>query len=347
MKGTAPPTVHAFFQELYFTDNPYIDNTLPSVVYEAKRGKVGGFLGAIRRKMSVCGQPIRVRFGGNFVVHPEVRGTVAAMRLLGTLMAGDQDISQTDSANDISRYLLERIGWRTIATFSVHWVRLLRPAQFAAYAASRQTSPAISSVLRFAAKPFCSFADNIAARLSFNPFRQIELDPRVHASDLDVETLLHCLDEFRGGYSLWPEYDLNSLQWLLSFMDRMPARGALRKVIIRDDGHKILGWYIYYAKPGAVGEVVQIGGGRQHLKDVLDHLFYDAWSRGVVALHGVVNSRLMPDFSLKNCVFTCRGGWALAHSRKPELIELLNRGDAFISRLDGEWCLDPGGRVTS
>jgi hypothetical protein len=240
---------------------------------------------------------------------------------------------------------VERIGWTTIVPFCIHWVRPLRPAHFAVYAASRLMGSTAASTVRLAAKPFCSVADSIAARLSFNPFRQI--DPIVHGADLDVETLLHCLDEFRGDYSLWPEYDLNSLQWLLSFMDRMPARGVLRKLVIRDDNEKILGWYIYYAKAGAVGEVVQIGGGRQHVKDILDHLFYDAWSRGVVALHGVVNSRLMPDFSLKNCVFTCRGGWALAHSRKPELIELLNRGDAFISRLDGEWCLDPGGRVTS
>jgi hypothetical protein len=50
----------------------------------------------------------------------------------------------------------------------------------------------------------------------------------------------------------------------------------------------------------------------------------------------------MVDLSDKNCFFTCRGGWMAAHSRKPELLELLNRGDAFLSRLDGEWCLGLG-----
>jgi hypothetical protein len=50
----------------------------------------------------------------------------------------------------------------------------------------------------------------------------------------------------------------------------------------------------------------------------------------------------MADFSDKSCFFTCRGGWAVAHSRKPEILEVLERGDAFLSRLDGEWCLNPG-----
>ena len=64
--------------------------------------------------MSVCGEPIRVAFGGNFVVDPQARSNLAGMRLLGTYMAGDQDLSQTDSANDVSRALLERFGFRTI-----------------------------------------------------------------------------------------------------------------------------------------------------------------------------------------------------------------------------------------
>jgi hypothetical protein len=337
-KGPSPPAVRSVFQELYFA-NPLIDKTFPSFVYEDHDRKLVGFLGLIARKMSLCGQPIRVAFAGNFIVHPEARGKLATARLTQAYMAGGQDISLTDSANNISRQIAERLGWKTIVPFSVHWVRPLRPAHCAAYAVSRLTGPAVSATLRLAAKPFCSVADSMASKLSFNPFRQTK--PRLQAAELDAETLLHCLTEFRGTYSLWPEYDLQSLHWLLSFMDRMPARGKLRKVVVRDDAQKIVGWYIYYVKPGAVGDVVQIGGEPQSIKGVLDHLFLDAWNDGMIALHGIVNNQQMADLSDKNCIFTCRGGWTVAHSRKPELIELLDRGDAFFSRLDGEWCLNP------
>ena len=338
--GSAPPAIQSFFQELYFT-NPWVDSSIPSLVYEGKSGRVVGFLGVTVRKMSLRGQPIRVAFGGNFVVDPEARSNLAGMRLLGAYMAGDQDLSQTDSANDVSRNLLERLGFRTIVPLSIHWARPLRPAHYAVYAMSRLTGPALSAGLRFAAKPFCSVVDSMATRLSSSPFRQTE--PILHGAELDVETLLQCLAKFRSGYSLWPEYDLHSLTWLLTFMDRLQTRGDLRKVVLRDDSQKIVGWYIYYVKPGEVGEVVQIGDERQFTKDILDHLFYDAWNHGVVGLHGTVPISLMGDFSEKHCFFACRGGWTVAHSRKPELLELLNRGDAFLSRLDGEWCLAPAG----
>jgi RimJ/RimL family protein N-acetyltransferase len=338
-RGPAPPAVRSFFQELYFT-NPWMDSSLPSLAYDEK-GKIVGFLGVVPRKMSVRGRSIRVAFGGGFMVDPKFRSTLAGLHLLNAYLAGGQDVSQTDSANDISRALLLRLGFTTILPFSVHWVRPLRPARYAAYVMSQLSRSALSTSLEFATRPFCSAMDGIASRLSSSPFRLTE--SRLQGAELDVETLLGCMSEFRSGYSLWPEYDLHSLNWLLTYMERMKAHGDLRKVVLRDDARRTFGWYIYYRDPGAIGEVVQIGGPRQFTKAVLDHLFYDAWSHGVIGLHGVVDRRLMDDFSEKNCLFTCRGGWTVAHSRNPELLALLNSGDAFLSRLDGEWCLAFGG----
>lgn len=338
-KRPVPPVVESNLRELYFT-NPWIDSTIPSLVYDTGGAKVVGFLGVIPRKMSLRGQVIRIAFGGNFVVHPESRTSLAGMHLLGTYMAGGQDLSQTDSANDLSRALLRRLGFRTILPFSIHWLRLLQPGHYAVHAISRLVGPALSACLRLASKPFCSALDGAAARLSSSPFRQVK--PRLQATELDIETLFRCLTEFRAGFSLWPEYEVQSLTWLLNFMERMRAYGDLRKVALRDDHGNVLGWYIYYRKARGVGEVVQIGGSRPFIKDILDHLFYDAWSHGAIAVHGVVDRRLMDEFSDKNCIFTCRGGWMLAHSRNPELLDLLDSGDAFLSRLDGEWCLGFG-----
>jgi len=339
-KGSPPPQVQSFLQELYFT-NPWIDSSLPSLVFE-EGGEIGGFLGVVPRRMSLRGEPVRVAFGGNFVVRPGFRNTLAGLHLLRTYMAGGQDLSQTDSANDVSRALLERLGFTTILAFSVHWIRLLRPARCLTYAISHSSETTLSSALEFASKPFCSALDSMATKVSFSPFRQT--GSQLQATELDVETLLGCLAEFRGGYSLWPEYDGRSLSWLLSFMERMKGHGdALRKLALRDDSGKILGWYIYYATQGGFGEVVQIGGARRHIKGILDHLFHDAWSRGAIALHGTVDRQWMDDFSAKYCFFTCRGGWMVAHSRKPRFMELLNSGDALLTRLDGEWCLAFGG----
>jgi hypothetical protein len=339
-KGAPPPAVQSFLRELYFT-NPWMDSSLPSLVYEEK-GKIAGFLGVIPRRMCLRGEPIRTAFGGNFVVHPEFRNTLAGLRLLRTYMEAGQDLSQTDSANDTSRALLERLGFTTILPYSLHWIRLLRPVRSLTYAMLRMGQSALSAALELASRPFCSAADVVAAKLPSSPFRQTESE--LQAGELDIATLLGCLSEVRAQYSLWPQYDERSLGWLLNFMERMKGHGnALRKFVLRDASGKIVGWYIYYATPNGFGEVAQIGGARQRMKSILDHLFHDAWSHGAIALHGILDRRLMDDFSDKNCFFTCRGGWMVAHSRKPELLQLLNHGDAFLTRLDGEWCLSFGG----
>ena len=335
-KGPTPPTVHSFLRELYFS-NPWIDDSLPSLVYDEK-GKIAGFLGVIPRKMSWKGQPVRIAFGGNFAVHPEFRTTLAGLHLLRTYMAGGQDLSQTDSANDTSRALLERLGFTTILPFSMHWIRLLRPARCLTHAISHLSESSLFSAIEFASQPICSALDRLAGRIASSPFRHPE--SRLHASELDVETLLGCLAEHRAGYSLWPEYDAPTMNWLLSFMERMKGYGdKMRRFLLRDETGAAVGWYIYYVKPGGFGEVVQLGGARKRIKEVLDHLFHDAWQHGVIALHGIVDRKLVDDFSEKYCFFTCRGGWMVAHSRKPDFLELLKSGDCFMSRLDGEWCL--------
>jgi len=339
-KDATPPAVHSFLFELYFR-NPWIDSSIPSLVYEEK-GRIAGFLGVIPRKMCYRGEPVRIAFGGNFVVHPDFRTTLAGLHLLRTYMAGPQDLSQTDSANDTSRALLERLGFTTVVPYSTYWVRLLRPVRSATYAIAHVAENALTSSLDFVLRPFSDIADRCAAKLSASPFRQVQSG--LQATELDVETLLSGLSEFRQGYSLWPDYDADSLHWLFAFMQKMKGHGEdLRRVILRDDSGKIVGWYIYYRTRGGFGGVAQMGGERKRIKEILDHLFHDAWSYGVIALQGIVERNLLADFSEKNCFFTCRGGWTVAYSRKPQLLEALNIGDAFLSRLDGEWCLALGG----
>jgi hypothetical protein len=159
--------------------------------------------------------------------------------------------------------------------------------------------------------------------------------------DLRLETLLDCFAECHKSYTLWPEYDAESLKWLLQFMQRNKKRGVLRGIKLRDEGRNMVGWYLYYVRPGAIGEVVQVCGKPDLYRNALGHLFQDAREQGVIALHGVAEYRKIADFSDQGCFFTCRGGWTLAHSRRSELLDILQRGDAFLSRLDGEWCLNP------
>jgi hypothetical protein len=46
---------------------------------------------------------------------------------------------------------------------------------------------------------------------------------------------------------------------------------------------------------------------------------------------------MVREMSALGCVFTNRGTHMQAHSRRKELIQALYSGDAFLSRLEGEW----------
>jgi len=322
------------FAELYFS-NPLVESATPSFVYVSSSGEILGFLGVTCRRMSLSGEPVRVALGGNFVVHPKARSGFAAARLLGAYMAGNHDLLLSDSANDVSRGIMERLGFQLIYPLSIHWSRAVRPSRYAAYFVSRKMGPKRFDAFQLATKPLCLVADKLLS--SFTPVKSL-----LSGTEMSSETLLECLVGFRKGYSLWPQYDLESLEWVLSFMQHRGRRGKYRRVAVHDEKQKIVGWYVYYIRPRGVAEVVQVGGVPEFSREIIRHLLRDAWEQGAIAVHGATECKKMADLSDEGCVFTCKGGWTLAYSRRPELIEVLQRGEGLLSRLDGEWCLDPG-----
>jgi len=334
--GPSPPALRSYLQEL-FLHNPWWNEALPSLVYQDHKGKIAGFLGVVPRRMLARGRPICVAFGSNFVVHPDNRSTLAGLHLVRAFLAGKQDLSISDSANDLTRKVLTRVGFSTALLYSIHWSRPLRPSLYTLYAMSRLRTSTFSGSFRGVCRSFCRVVDAIAARMPRSPLRQSA--PAISGEELDVDTLLACLSEFSGSQALQPEYDRYSLSWLLGFMGERKAYGDIRKVVLRNKDREVIGWYVYYIKRGGVGQVVQVGVRGNSTGDVLDHLFHDAWRHGAIALHGRLEVQFMQELADKSCFFFRRGDWTLVHSRNPELLEIIHSGDAFLTRLEGEWCL--------
>ncbi len=335
-EGPSPPALRSYFEKLFFC-NPWFDESLPSLVFEDDKEKLVGFLGVIPRPMSVRGEPLRAAFGSNLVVHPESRSTLAGLHLVKAYLAGAQDISLSDSANELTAKVQKGLGASTLLLESIHWSRPLRPCLYSLDAMSRLSKNKLTAVLKSLSKPLGMIVDNVVTKNNSSPFHQFT--PRLRSEDLSVESLLRCYSDFLCRYALRPEYDLESLGWLLDFMDQMKAYGELQRTVLRNERNEIVGWYIYYLKRGGVGEVVQIGGAKQSTADILRHLFFDAWKRGAIGLHGRLDAQLLEDLSGVGCFFYRRGGWMQAHSRRPELLQFIQGGEAFLTRLDGEWCL--------
>jgi hypothetical protein len=117
------------------------------------------------------------------------------------------------------------------------------------------------------------------------------------------------------------------------------GRGSLQKVAVRSADREVIGWFLYCVDHHGMGEVLQIGSKKTSVHEVLDHLFYHAWCSGAVALTGRLEPALMLELSAWRGLSHHRRYWTLIHSRSPELLEAVHCGDAFLTRLEGEWCM--------
>jgi hypothetical protein len=335
-QGPAPSSLKAYVDEL-FLRNPWVEASINSLVYEDSDGKIVGFFGVVPRPMLIQGKNVRLAFGSNFVVEAGSRASFAAMQLVNAFMKGPQDISITDSATEGARQLLRSLGFTVVPIYSLLWARPLRPSLYALHGAARLKKNKSIATLGTLASPLCHVGDYLAATIKLSPFHQ-KVSP-LKAEALDTDTLIQCLARIPFKHWLVPQYNRESLEWVLKFVEKRNAYGDLRKVVLRDEKGKINGWYIYGLRPGGVGEVLQVGAEGTSVGKVLDHLFHEAWQNKLIGLHGRLEPQFMEELTQRSSFFLRNGSWTLAHSRTPELLGPIFSGNAFFSRLDGEGCL--------
>jgi len=323
----------SYFAHIYF-QNPWRDPAMPSFVYQEPHAEIAGFLGVLPRKMSMNGRTIRAAVSSQFIVDPATRSTLAGLQLLGAFFAGPQDLSIADEANDVSRKLWEAHGGTTALLYSLYWFRLLQPTRFLL---SRLSPGLFPSVIKRVFEPLCRIADAISHRVPSSPFRLS--DSGVFGEELSRETLLFCLSEFSRDWSLRPDYDDRSLKWLLEVLAQYRAPGSLHRIAVQNADRELIGWYLYLLTPKGLAEVLQIGAKPNAMAAVLGHLVQHSWQQGATALSGRIEPRFMQQFREKKSQFHHRGSWILLHSNQPEVLQAIHSGDAFLTRLEGEWCM--------
>lgn len=325
--------LHDYLLQL-FCRHPWFDERLPSLIYEESEGRIAGCLGVMPRPMVFAGRPILAVVSHNFMVDPDHRSPRAAMELLKALFAGPQDLSLAEG-NDSSRRLWKAMGAATSMAYSLRWTCPLEPARFALAVLSRR------GLAGWAAKglrPLSALADLAAARLPGGPLRRPL--PELEAEEPDNAALADEIGRHAQRFPLAPSYESAALGWLLATLDARPDRGPLRRVLLRKQG-RVVGWYLYYLRPGDVSEVVQAAAAGPAAGEVLDHLFHDARRHGATAVTGLLDPSLLPALSERPCLFH-RGRtatWLLLHAREERYLRPLLTGDAFFTRLEGEWWL--------
>ena len=319
-----------YFADVFLND-AVLRTGLASLVY-VREQRIAGFLGIMPRLMRFHGRPLLAAVCSQFVVDPAERGQ-AGLQMLKRCFDGEQDLSISDEAGDGTRKIWQWSGGATALPYSMHWIRPLRPMQAAlAVGHDRTWHAPFAPVL----SPLARALDVIVTR---RPGRFRPQPPRGSREALDEGALLGCVRDFASQCSIAPDYDARSMKWVLERARRRSDHGPIRALLVRDDAQAIGGWFIYHARRGGAGEVLQVAAGPRHRRQVVDHLLEDAWQQGVTVLSGRLEPSLAQELSENRCLLYRRGYWTLVHSKRPEVSNALQRGDAFFTRLEGEWCL--------
>ena len=317
------------YLEHIFYAHPWAQDDLPSLVYEDERGRVAGFLGVIPRPLLFQGAPIRAAVATQLMVAPESRGLVGR-RLIRAFLAGPQDLSLSDTANDAARLLWESLGGSVSVTHSLSWTRALRPCRH--YASRASSGGPARRAAWLAARPVLAVADALATRL-------VQRAPPGSTEPMDAAVMAATLPRLVGPRALRPVYEDGSLGWLLEQAADKRQFGELRQRLVRGPGGEVAGWFLYYRDGGGVGQVLQVAAARSGLALVLRHLFYDAWRGGLTAVAGRLEPAWAAELGAQRCRFERTGPWVLIHARRTEILHAIVCGDAFVSRLEGEWWL--------
>ena len=323
----------SYFHEMLF-GNPWCDPELPSWVAE-QDGSIVGIQTVMPRPMRFQGRPLRVAVSCQFMVDPDKRRSLTALQLIKAYLSGPQDLSLADGASNQARHLWISLGGIAPLLYSLHWTRPLRPARYAL--SLLEEHAALPTALTFAARPVAALADALSARMPPNRFFREDHD--FTEDNLDPATMLSHLPEVMGGNALQPVYDAGSLAWLLEQIGRKTRHGNLRSRVVFDSERRFIGWYLYYLNAGGVSEIVQVAAADGSFDSVLRRLLADAWRHGSAAVRGRLDPHFAQELSARHSWFRREGTWTLVHSRHADITTAIHRGDACLSRLEGEWWL--------
>lgn len=330
---SAHATLDALAQYLHevFFESPWSDDAYPSWVMDDGTGRVLGFLGSLTRPMQRGGEALTMGVLSHFMVHPESRGQGVGRRLMEHFLNGPQHFFWSDVANEPTRAVWKAAGGREARLHCLYWHRPLRPLRDAT---ARLVESTAGRVAMRVVRPVIAAVDTGIVRRGAGAYGVPDPPGRMVALDLDAIARLTA--EFMPGDVVRPVYTVESLTWLMRQVARRPGFGTLDGAMVIE-GQSIVGWFIWLANPRGMSRVVQFAAKPGAAATTFGHLLRTAWTRGVVTLEGRMEPLFFDTLSELGASFRREPPWVLVHSRHAHLLAAIQGGDAFLTRLDGEW----------
>lgn len=327
-KQPATPALAGYFEKLVF-EGAQADDDLRSRVFVDGRGRVSGYIGILPQRMLLGGKPIQAAAAGSLMVDRPEDNPMAGARLLRAFLSGPQDLSFSETANDVSQRMWVKAGGERLAPSSLDWVRVLKPAAFAVWLASRSFRGA-----RWL-RPIATGADRALEAFGNNPFRAGGAKHNYADADVSSEELAELIPGLCGAYTLHPAWETPQLQLVLAHAERKERYGTLfRRVVYRRNGRPG-GCYLYYGRPGGMAWVLQVLALPEAVDETLDSLIDHAGGLGCIGVRGRVQPDLLDGLIARRCVLFHVSA-TMIHTRNPEILAEVRRSRSLLTGLAGE-----------
>lgn len=326
--GPSAAELRAYFERLLF-DHPWNDPELPGLVYDQPGRGIVGFVASHSRRIAFGDRQFKLGCSGQLVADPEYRGRGVGALLIRRYMKGPQDLTITDGATDEVRQMWLRLGGRVRHLPSNSWTRVISPAGYA----RRLVRSRLSRDARPPSRLLAGLDGLAARRLAPKPVAG-------GSADLTAADLVELNAELAEHFRLRPAYDERFAAWLLAELNSTVERGRPLCRAVSDASGRRLGFYAAMHETDGIVQVLQIAAAPPDAGAVLDRLFLDAAERGAVAVEGRLEPHVYAAVRGRGCLLR-RSEWALAHSAEPGLLDSLDREDALLGRLEGEWWMVP------
>jgi len=326
----------ASFFERTLVDAPPSDPEVPSLV-AVDGGAIVGFLGSYVRPMEFEGRHVRMACSAHLLTDRSVRTQALGALILRRFLDGPQDVTITDGATREVQRMWESFGGASAHLQSLVWVEPIRPAALAAHRLAHRFSAArVETALR----PLSALVDLPARRL-------LHAEPAEYSvASADAAEFARAVSEVTNGFALRPLYDQTYLSWLFAELRRVAAeppvfpdrveRGELASCVVSLKGH-IVGAFACQTRRGGACRVLAAYCSVRDAPLVLAAVRAHAEANGAAAIFGRVEPHLMAALWQRRILIRFGGGRMLVQSDDARLESAPARGNAILTRFDGEW----------
>ena len=317
-----------------FLDEEARRTGLTSRVHVRPDGTVSGFVGVLPVRMEFDGRRLLAANCGTLISDDRDNDPFIGARLLRDVMSGPQDITFSETANDTAAEMWRSMRATILGSYSLEWMRVLRPGAFALRAVAGRLPVA------WLASPFARLIDAIVCRRGgrqawshFVPLAgKADAFEDVPATDSEF---IEAMQAFVPSFSLRPHWEPQELVEMMRHAARKSLHGERVQRLVKARTGKMIGTYLYYGDAGGIGRTVQVLSAPGQESVVIDRLIRNASERGLAAIRGRIQPALLPAMIGRKCAFM-HASATVVHTRDPALIEEMVAGRAFLNGFVGE-----------